>query len=134
MAGRAPESCAGLAAVAAALADGDTDAAIDAGLMAIDRDAIGDPAMRATISTAQDGLRAAWDARERFRARELRLARRAAEREAARRAPGTTGPSPDTAVAPGEAPSPAGPTRPALPAAAAAALARARAKAAARRP
>lgn len=97
----------------ALLADGDLDAALDAGLMALDADAVTlDPASRATLAQAQQRLRTAWDARERYRARASRLARRAAERDA-RRAAATPTASSGTP----------------LPAAAAAALARAKARA-----
>ncbi|MFC3656953.1 hypothetical protein FZ025_01120 [Xanthomonas hyacinthi] len=103
--------------------DDDLDAAIDGGLMnyvgATDDDLL-DPAhpqLRARLLAAQRRLREAWDARERYRARSARLARRAAAREA-RRAP----------------PAAAAVAVPALPPAAAAILARAKAKAAARGP
>lgn len=98
----------------------DLDAALDAGLMSLSADAAEalDPDDRALVTAARDRRRAAWDARDRYRARTVRLARRAAEREARRRpAPPAT-----TAAA----------TAPPLPPAAAAALARARARA--RRP
>ncbi|HLT45131.1 MAG TPA: hypothetical protein VK000_10780 [Luteimonas sp.] len=94
----------------------DVDAALAAGLMAVDADAAGDldPASRELLAQAQQRLRAAWNARERYRLRSARLARRAAERDARRRA----------------AAAPAAPSaRPELPPAAAAALARARARA-----
>lgn len=100
------------------LAD-DLDAALETGLMdyvpaAGDSDLLpACPDLPARLLAAQDRLRAAWDARDRYRQRAVRLARRAAEREA-RRAP--PAPSPDL--------------KPALPAAAAAILARAKAKAA----
>jgi len=101
--------------------DDDLDAAIDGGLMdyvgSADDDRL-DPAhphLRAQLLAAQQRLRAAWAARERYRARAARLARRAAAREA-RRAP----------------PAHATTATPALPPAAAAILARAKAKAAAR--
>jgi hypothetical protein len=91
---------------------GDIDAAIDAGLMrfAPVGDALGDGDV-ATLLQAQQRLREAWAARDRYRARAERLARRQAERDARRTAP------------------PAASARPQLPAAAAAALARAKAKA-----
>lgn len=99
------------------LRDGDLDAAIEAGLMRFRRAdvaaAIGaDDA--ATILAAQQRLQIAWQARERHRARDARLARIAQQR-AARRTP----------------PPAATTSRPPLPAAAATALARARARAAA---
>ncbi|MCC4605324.1 hypothetical protein HG421_06295 [Xanthomonas campestris pv. badrii] len=68
----------------------------------------------AALLAAQQRLRTAWAARERYRARAARLQRRAAEREA-RRAP---------------APAPSQAAAPALPPLAAAILARAKAKAA----
>lgn len=90
----------------------DLDAAIEAGLADFDADAASaQPAAdRDRLRVARDRLLAAWAARERHRARNARLAHRAAEREA-RRAPSTleTG-------------------KPPLPAAAAAALARAKAR------
>lgn len=102
--------------------DDDLDAAIDGGLMdyagddADDRLDPAHPQLRAQLLAAQRRLREAWAARDRYRARSARLARRAAVREA-RRAP------PAVAAA-----------APALPPAAAAILARAKAKAAARGP
>ncbi|MEB1529688.1 hypothetical protein [Xanthomonas sp. WHRI 7945] len=102
--------------------DDDLDAAIDGGLMDYAGDADDDrldpahPQLRAQLLAAQRRLREAWAARERYRAREARLARRAAAREARRAAPAA-------AVAA---------TAPSLPPAAAAILARAKAKAAAR--
>nr|WP_295382566.1 hypothetical protein [Pseudoxanthomonas sp.] len=98
------------------LARDDRDAAIEAGLM----DLVPCPpgcacAGRWTpILDAQRQLRFAWEARDRHRARQVRLARRAAERDA-RRAPVAS----------------AQPTaRPPLPPSAAAILARAKARAA----
>ena len=103
------------------LLDNRIDAAIDAGLMDY-APAPGDdapdqarPDLPQHLLAAQARLRTAWAARERHRARALRLARIAEERDARRIRP--------AAVAASAA---------ALPAAAAAALARARAKAAAR--
>jgi Na+-translocating ferredoxin:NAD+ oxidoreductase RnfC subunit len=103
--------------------DDDLDAAIDAGLMdyvgTADDDLL-DPAypqLRTQLLAAQQRLREAWAARERYRARSARLARRAAAREARRAPPATV-----AAVAPS------------LPPAAAAILARAKARAAARGP
>lgn len=103
--------------IAALLRADDLDAALDAGLMALDAGATGilPPDDQALVTRTRQRLQAAWDARERYRARAARLARRAAEREAKRRAATPAGP----AASP----------RPALPAAAAAALARARARA-----
>jgi len=103
--------------------DDDLDAALDGGLMeyvgTADDDLL-DPAhpqLCMQLLAAQRRLREAWAARERYRARSARLARRAAAREA-RRAP----PASVAAAAPS------------LPPAAAAILARAKAKAAARGP
>ncbi|UYB53806.1 hypothetical protein OCJ37_07655 [Xanthomonas sp. AM6] len=103
--------------------DDDLDAAIDGGLMDYVGDAADDrldpahPQLRAQLLAAQHRLRDAWAARERYRARQARLARRAAARDARR--------TPPAAVAA---------TAPSLPPAAAAILARAKAKAAARGP
>ncbi|MCW4453266.1 hypothetical protein OK348_00410 [Flavobacterium sp. MXW15] len=100
------------------LLDDDIDAALDGGLMDyIPRsgDEALDPAhpdLPAVLLQAQQRLRRAWAARERYRARAARLARRAAERDARRAPP----PAPDR--------------KPALPPAAAAILARAKARAA----
>ncbi|WP_407352252.1 hypothetical protein [Luteimonas sp. R10] len=91
----------------------DLDAAIEAGLAGFDADAA--PALPATdrerLRAARDRLLAAWAARDRHRARNARLARRATEREAGRTPPA------------------AATDKPRLPAAAAAALARAKARA-----
>ncbi|GAA4863406.1 hypothetical protein [Luteimonas vadosa] len=96
-----------------ALVRGDElDAAIESGLMACDPAAIANARDRALLAAAQEKLRGAWAARERHRAREARLARRAAER-LARGAPASGAPA----------------SSPPLPPAAAAALARAKAKA-----
>lgn len=96
----------------------DMDAALAAGLMDYVAQA-GDeqldpanPQLPALLQHAQQRLRHAWDARARYRAREKRLARRAAERNARR------------------SPPPAADSKPALPSAAALILARAKAKAA----
>lgn len=106
----------------ALVAADDLDAAIEAGLMAYvpcrtcegaDRDAID------LLVRTQARLRDAWDARERYRLRNARLARRAAERDARRPA----APQPDA-----QAPQ----RKSALPSAAADILARAKAKAAER--
>ena len=77
-----------------------------------------DPARAEAITQAQTRLRTAWAARARYRQRQARLERRAAEREARR-----------IAAMPAD---PVAPARPALPAAAAAILERARARAAER--
>ncbi|UID77859.1 biotin/lipoyl-binding protein [Stenotrophomonas maltophilia] len=71
----------------------------------------GRPELPQRLQQAQQQLQAAWAARERYRARAVRLARREAERDARR----TPAPAPDV--------------KPALPAAAAAILARAKARA-----
>jgi hypothetical protein len=105
------------------LLEDDLDAALDGGLMAYAGDAEDDrldpahPQLRAQLLAAQQRLRQAWAARERYRARSARLARRAAARQAR-----STPPAAILAAAP------------ALPPAAAAILARAKAKAAARGP
>jgi len=96
------------------LLDDDIDAALDVGLMDYapqPGDAALDPRLPQLLLDTRQRLRDAWAARERHRARAVRLARRAAEREARRAPP----PAPDR--------------KPALPPAAAAILARAKAKA-----
>ena len=107
-----------LSRLVALLRAGDIDAAIEAGLMTLDveaPEAACHPAARRLILATRQRLRAAWEARERFRARTDRCARRAAGRAARRESP----PAP-----------PAGQSaRPPLPPAAAAALARAKARA-----
>jgi hypothetical protein len=120
---------AGLQTLLALLRDGDVDAALQAGLMGYP---VSTALADAPIRAAQERLRTAWEARERHRIREARLARQAAERAARRAAAGraATAAASTTAVAPALPTPPA----PALPAAAAAALARARAKAAGRPP
>jgi len=110
----------------ALLQAGDIDGALQAGLM--DCRASDAPA-DAPIRAAQERLRDAWDARERHRARQVRLARQATERTAARAAIIAPVPAPAPAPTAGAV---AATAAPALPAAAAAALARARAKAAGR--
>ncbi|HVJ38030.1 MAG TPA: hypothetical protein VM687_09560 [Stenotrophomonas sp.] len=103
------------------LAD-DLDGALALGLMDYvpqPGDSACDPAhpdLPQRLLAAQDRLRTAWAARERYRQRAARLARRAAERDARRAPP----------------PAPERPVAPALPAAAAAILARAKARAAGR--
>ncbi|CAD0336461.1 hypothetical protein [Xanthomonas hortorum] len=98
----------------------DLDGALALGLMEYlpdPHDDLLDPAcpqLRAVLLAAQQRLRDAWAARERYRARTARLQRRAAERDA-RRTP---------------APAPSQPVAAALPPLAAAILARAKAKAA----
>jgi hypothetical protein len=98
-------------ALVAALARDDLDAALDMGLL----DSAGCPSCSAgctrALLAARDERRGALAARERFLARQARLARRAAEKVAARAAPSSV------------------PGKPALPAGAADALARAMARA-----
>lgn len=97
------------------LAD-DLDGALQAGLMDVSAAtcSAATPQQAARILAAQTQLRRAWEARDRYRARAVRLARRAAERDARRTPP----PAPDGKAA--------------LPSAAAAILARAKARAAGR--
>jgi hypothetical protein len=97
----------------ALLRDDDLDAAIEAGLMTFDGFDTLTSDERVAIAAAQERLRDAWAARDRYRARETRLTRRAAERRAKRAPPAGDNGKP-----------------PPLPPAAAAALARAKAKAA----
>lgn len=110
----ASHDCAGASRLAALLADDEIDAALDAGLMDFVACAACEPSAVARIDAARQRIEQAWAARERYRARNARLARIAAEREA-RRAPVVIE------------------KKPALPPAAAAVLARAKAKAAQRR-
>lgn len=106
-----------VALLARLLAD-DVDGALQRGLMAYqpqpgDAQRVpGHPDLAAKLLAAQARLERAWAARERYRARAVRLARRDAERDARRTPP----PPPDG--------------RTALPSAAAAILARAKARAA----
>lgn len=95
------------------LREDDIDAAIEAGLMRYVPCPACDPAAAAELTEAQRKLSMAWAARDRYLARNARLARRAAERDA-KRAPAIP-----------ERKSP-------LPPAAAAVLARAKARAAER--
>lgn len=106
--------CADASRLTALLADDDIDAALDAGLTDFDACAHCDPPAVAHIDAMKRRIRQAWAARERYRARNARLARIAAEREA-RRAPVLIE------------------KQPALPPSAAAVLARAKARAAQRR-
>lgn len=104
--------------VIAALDAGDIDAALESGLMELagDEDLLREdvsPGDREHVLAAAARLRFAWDSRERYRARQLRLAERTRIREA-RRAQA----SPD-----------ATPSIPTLPTAAANALAKALARA-----
>lgn len=103
--------------VAAALAEDDLDRAIEIGLFSVLPCMGCADACTTRVIAARDMRRSALAARDRYRARQARLARRAAERAAARGAP---------VIATPEA-------KPALPSAAAAALARAKARAAERR-
>src|SRR5687768_16891807 len=76
------------------LQSGDMDAAIEAGLMrfqacaACEREDASYASLCAPIVEAQQRLSRSWAARDRYRARQARLARHAAEREA-RRSPTT---------------------------------------------
>ena len=106
--------CAVASRLAALLAGDDIDAGRDAGLMDFAACAGCEPSAVARIDAARRRIEQAWAARERYRARNARLARIAAEREA-RRAPVVVE------------------KKPALPPSAAAVLARAKAKAAQRR-
>ena len=108
-------------ALLALLAMDAVDAALDAGLLEAEGCGACPPACNARLDAAAQARRTALAARERHRARTLRLARRKAEREAARSAP-----LPRQADASAHA-------APALPSAAADALARALAKARDRR-
>lgn len=94
-------------AVANALAVDDLDHALDTGLLELEPCPLCTPACRQSVLDVAAARRVALAARERYRAREARLVRRAAERAARRKPPVPTG----------------------LPPAAAAALARAKAKA-----
>jgi hypothetical protein len=96
----------------ALILDDELDAALEAGLMEFVDDPALAPAARGLILAMQRRLREAWDARERYRARGARLARRKAVRD------GRRGAAPVAAAG-----------KPALPPAAAAALARAKARA-----
>lgn len=113
-------------AVLAALAEDDLDRAIDSGLLTAVTCTACSEACAVTLGAARDARLQALAARERYRARNTRLQRRAAERAAQRAIPAPaaiTTPQTTDAAAP----------RPALPSGAAAALARAKAKAAERR-
>lgn len=107
--------CAAASRLAALLADDDIDAALEAGLMDFTACADCESSAVARIDAARQRIEQAWAARERYRARNARLVRIAAEREA-RRAPVVIE------------------KKPALPPSAAAVLARAKAKAAGNRP
>jgi len=105
-------------ALLAALRADDLDAALALGLLDAQPCPACDAACNALLFEARDARRFALAARDRYRAREARMARRKAERDAARLPP------PSAAVT----------QAPTLPSAAADVLARALAKAAARRP
>ncbi|MEO6263391.1 MAG: hypothetical protein ABIO58_00175 [Luteimonas sp.] len=105
-------------AVVAALAEADLDRALDAGLFTCAPCGACAPECRQTLFAAREQRQRALAARERFRAREARLARCRHER-VERRATTTAAADPCGTVT-------------ALPAAAAAALARAKARAAGR--
>jgi hypothetical protein len=106
-------------AIVAALVVDDLDAALDAGLLASPTCPSCAPDCTAVLVGMQDARRVALAARERFRARAARLARRQQERAMRR-----TGAAPEPVSGAHTAPNAP------LPAAAAAALARAKAKAA----
>ena len=110
-------ACVPLHAVIAALRDGDLDRALDAGLLQVAACPACAPGCDAVVATARAERLAALAARERFRARQLRLGRRQQERGARRAA---VRPAPVAGAQP----------VPPLPPAAAAALARAKARAA----
>lgn len=118
-------------AIAAALAQDDLDRAITLGLMAVEPLACAGCSddCRARLQTARDERMQALAARDRYRARNARLERRARERAEHRASALPAAAMPVAAGAATDAPAPAATS---LPSAAAAALARARAKAAAR--
>jgi hypothetical protein len=107
-------------AIAAALAEDDLDRALTLGLLAADPCNQCGAECRHRVAEARDARERALAARDRYRARQTRLTRRAEERAAARAASAN---ATDTVQE----------TKPALPSAAAAALARAKARAAERR-
>lgn len=109
-----PHDCARGVLLLRQLRDDDVDAAIAAGLMQYVPCPACNPVLAAQLIEAQQRLSNAWAARDRYRARNARLARRMAERDAKR-----------ALAVPAEKKS-------ALPPAAAAVLARAQAKAAER--
>ena len=109
----APHDCAQTERLLRLLQNDDVDAAIEAGLMHFVPCPACDPAQAALLTEARQRLSKAWTARDRYLARNARLARRAAERDAKR---AITAPEKKSA----------------LPPAAAAILARAKAKAAER--
>jgi hypothetical protein len=97
----------------------DLDSALQAGLLTIDVCADCSAACRARLLLARDARRAALEARERFRQRETRLARKRHERDQRRVSAPSSAPGVTTPIV-------------SLPPAAAAALARARLRAAGR--
>jgi hypothetical protein len=103
----------------AALADGDLDRAIDLGLLTAQPCAFCKPTCTEALVASRDARLVALAARDRYRARQQRLERRASMRDASRPMP--TRPVEDT---------PTTAAAPALPPAVAAALARAKARAA----
>lgn len=109
----AAHDCAHAIRLAEYLQTDDVDAAIEAGLMGFVPCPACDRVLVTQLVGAQRKLQSAWAARDRYRARNARLAKRAAERDARRAAP-------------------AAEKKSALPPAAAAILARAKAKAAER--
>jgi hypothetical protein len=111
----------------------DVDAAIEAGLPAFVPLAELDGTTNDTLASARDRLLAAWAARERYRARTLRLDRIAGERTKARSLPAPP-PAAADAAAPGTGATASAPAPSTLPPAAAAALARARARTSGRQP
>lgn len=125
---------AGLAALAAAVAADDLDAAIEQGLLAFEAPAACCAACApriATVLAARDVRLHALAARERFRARQTRLAERA-EAKARRRAAATPAQDMPAQDMPAQDMSVQA-AAPGLPSAAQAALARAKARAAAKR-
>lgn len=78
--------CAHAATLAEYLRADDLDAAIEAGLMRYVPCPACDPAWSARLVEAQRKLLSAWAARDRYRARNARLAKRAVERDAKRAA------------------------------------------------
>ena len=113
-AGAVPHDCGHGIRLLHLLREDDVDAAIEAGLMHYVPCPTCDPALAVELIGTQQKLSLAWAARDRYQARNARLARRVAEREAKR-----------ASVVPAEKKS-------ALPPAAAAILARAKARAAER--
>ena len=85
--------------LAAWLRADEIDRAIDAGLMEFSGDPALDPASLQLIEATRRRLHDAWQARERYRARQARLERRRAEREARRPAPAAATGLPPAAAA-----------------------------------